>query len=316
MQLWIVPRRRRLATAGLCVALLAAGSATAGPLLDRLAQRRAQTAAEEAEDDAAAIALPDGVRVLRELAYGSDPRQRIDVYLPAAAPLRPARVIFMVHGGAWRVGDKAAAAVVANKLAYWLPRGYVLVSANYRLLPAAPPLQQARDVAAALARAQALAPQWGADGGGFVLMGHSAGAHLVALLAAAPELAREAGARPWLGTVTLDSAALDVVGVMEASHPRFYDRAFGSDAGGWRAVSPAHRLREAPAPLLLVCSSRRREPCPEAQRFAQQVAGVGGRAEVLPQALSHGDINKLLGEQGPYTAAVDNFIAGLAPAGR
>lgn len=43
---------------------------------------------------------------------------------------------------------------------------------------------------------------------------------------------------------------------------------------------------------------------------------MGGRAEVLPQALSHGDINKLLGEPGSYTAAVDNFIAGLAPAGR
>lgn len=56
--------------------------------------------------------------------------------------------------------------------------GYALVSTNYRLSPAAHPLEQADDVARALALVQQQAPQWGADPRRLVLMGHSAGAHL------------------------------------------------------------------------------------------------------------------------------------------
>lgn len=298
--------------------LLSSASVQAGPLRDRLAERRA---AAEAEAEAAALeggdeavaagSLPAGVRVLRDLAYGADARQRMDVYLPAGGPGREARVLFMVHGGAWRLGDKAASRVVENKLARWVPKGDVLVSVNYRMLPGTPPLEQARDVAAALARAQALAPSWGADPAAFVLMGHSAGAHLVALLASDPAFAREAGAQPWLGMISLDSAALDVVRIMEAPHARLYDRAFGESAAGWPVVSPYHRLAGAPQPMLLVCSSRRAVACDQAERYAMRVGALGGRAQVLPQPLSHGDINARLGEPGAYTEAVEAFLATL-----
>ena len=91
-----------------------------------------------------------GTRVERDIAYGADPAQRYDVYLPAhAKPNAP--ILFMVHGGGWRRGDKAYANVVEHKAAHWLSKGYVFVSANNRLLPQADPLQQARDVAAAVA---------------------------------------------------------------------------------------------------------------------------------------------------------------------
>jgi arylformamidase len=76
-------------------------------------------------------------------------------------------------------------------------QGYVLVSTNYRLLPAARPLEQAGDVARALALVQKQAPQWGADPKRLVLMGHSAGAHLAMLLHASPDMAAKAGAQRW-----------------------------------------------------------------------------------------------------------------------
>ena len=41
--------------------------------------------------------------IVRDVAYGSDPAQRFDVYLPPNP--RNAPVIFMVHGGAWKAGD-------------------------------------------------------------------------------------------------------------------------------------------------------------------------------------------------------------------
>ena len=105
--------------------------------------------------------LPPGVRLLRDMAYGSDAAQRFDVYLPPQVPAG-APVLFMVHGGGWRRGDKAMAKVVAHKVARWVPRGIVLVSTNYPLLPV-PPIDQARAVAEALAAAQARAVHWGAN---------------------------------------------------------------------------------------------------------------------------------------------------------
>jgi acetyl esterase/lipase len=284
-------------------------TAQSGALRERLLQRHGATAQHESRGP---VNLPPGARLVQDVAYGSDPRQRFDVYLPAHASAAP--VIFMVHGGGWRRGDKAARGVVQNKVDRWLPRGFVVISANYRLLPDATPLQQAQDVARALALAQRKAQSWGADPRAFILMGHSAGAHLVVLLSAEPALAREQGAQPWLGTVSLDSAALDVVQIMQGRHPRLYDDAFGSQPADWLAASPYQQMRGRMAPFLAVCSSERRESCPRAHDFVRKAKSFGGEARVLEEGLSHGRINAELGLPTDYTDAVERFMRGLSPA--
>ena len=294
--------------------LLATPAALAGPLRDRLMERRAaqqnESFAENASGDTARANLQN-VRVVLDIAYGSEPLQRFDVYAPQPA-VKDAPVILMVHGGAWSKGDKRSTGVFENKVAHWVSRGFILISANYRLLPAATPLQQAEDIARALAVAQQKAAEWGGDRTKFVLMGHSAGAHLVALLAALPMLAQNAGAAPWLGTIALDSAAYDMSQIMAEKHYRFYDQAFGSDPAYWRATSPIHVMQVAPAPFLAVCSSTRPDhPCRQAQAFVQRARGLGAQASVLEQALSHGEINQQLGRQPEYTAAVEAFMRTL-----
>lgn len=142
-------------------------------------------------------------------------------------------------------------------------------------------------------------------------MGHSAGAHLVALLAASPGVAQQQGASPWLGTIALDSAALDVVQIMQSRHASFYDRAFGKDPAYWQAASPRHKLKAGAAPLLLVCSSRRDDSCPQAQQFTAHASALGVQAQVLAQDLSHKGINEELGRPGAYTGAVEAFMASL-----
>lgn len=239
----------------------------------------------------------------RDVAYGSDEDQRFDVYAPLGASGVP--VIFMVHGGGWARGDKAAARVVDNKVAHWLPRGFAIVAVNYRMLPKIDPIEQASDVARALAAAQRQATRWGGDPHKFILMGHSAGAHLIALLAARPGLAASQGVQPWLGAVLLDSGALDVPEIMNGRHPGLYDRAFGSDPAYWQASSPFHQLSRGGPPLLLVCSIRRFDACPQAERFVAKAGSFGTRAEVLRLDLSHGEINSQLGAAPDYTAAVD-----------
>jgi arylformamidase len=250
-----------------------------------------------------------GVRLMRDVPYGEDGRQRMDVYLPRQASGAP--VIFMVHGGAWRLGDKGARAVVENKVAHWVGKGFIFISANYRLLPGTAPVEQAQDIAIALATAQGKAASWGGDPAKFILVGHSAGAHLVALLGASPAMAVKLGARPWLGTVLLDSAALDVVKIMEAKHARLYDRAFGSDPAYWKAASPFQVLAGGATPFLAVCSTRRRDSCSQASRFVARAGSVNARASVLEQDLSHKEINEQLGTEGGYTDAVDSFIGAL-----
>jgi acetyl esterase/lipase len=259
----------------------------------------------------AAMAGPAALRE-RDVAYGSDPRQRFDVYALPQASRAP--VIFMVHGGGWAYGDKGATAVVENKAARWVPAGFVFISVNYRMAPQIAPIEQARDLARALAAAQDKAAAWGGERSRFILMGHSAGAHLVALLNASPAIASQAGASPWIGTVALDGAAFDVPRIMQARHLPLFDRAFGSDPADWRAASPYHRLDKGGPPLLAVCSSQRRDSCMQAHRFAAKAATLGLRAAVLERDLSHRRINESLGEEGDYTNRVEAFMATLDPA--
>lgn len=246
------------------------------------------------------------VRVLHDLAYGPDAKQRFDVYIP---PKPSGPVLFMVHGGAWAFGDKASPDVVRNKVHYWSQRGLVVVSTNYRLLPKTKPLAQAQDVAKALGVAQQKAAEWGADPARFVLMGHSSGAHLVTLLNSAPELAVQAGAKPWRATVSIDSAALDVERLMSNPHSPLHDRAFGKDPADWRAASPFHALGpKVVPPLLFLCSKLRSDSCAQALAFERKASDFKHRIVIWEQFLNHRDINRTLGEPGEYTKAVDAWI--------
>lgn len=261
--------------------------------------------------------LPANAKVSRDLAYGSDPAQAIDVYTTPARTSKP--IIVMVHGGGWKRGDKDSSNVIDGKLAHWLPRGYVFVSVNYRMLPQQDVAGQAADVARALAYVQQHAPEWGGDPGQLTLMGHSAGAHLVALLSADPALAAREGARRWNATVSLDSAALDVGAIMQRRHLGLYDAAFGTDPATWKALSPLQQLTREAVPVLAVCSTLRPDhPCEQAQEYTTKAKSLGVDGGVLPQALKHAQVNRELGAEENYTAAVDRFIAahgaGGAPA--
>jgi acetyl esterase/lipase len=252
------------------------------------------------------IRSPD---VLRDVPYGGDAAQTFDLYMPSRAARRPAPLLVMVHGGGWRRGDKRSHNVVDNKLRYWRGKGYAFASVNYRLQGGVTPLEQAEDVAKALAALQRQAEASGIDPDKIFLMGHSAGAHLVALLGADPALAQAAGARPWLGTVVLDSAALDVVALMERPHLGLYDDAFGASRELWEKASPQAQLKPGAAPFYLVCSTQRRDrPCAQALAFRRKALSMGVQAWISAQDLSHGEINKTLGEKNDYTRAVYDFM--------
>lgn len=287
----------------LAAALLVAQASPAQGLLGR---------AREASRQSHPVALPPGAAAVHDVAYDADPAQRFDVYLPKNA--RSAPVVFYVHGGGWANGDKTNPGL-DNKLRYWLPKGYAVISANYRLVPRAQPLEQARDIARAVAAAQRRAREWNLDPSRFVLMGHSAGAHLVALLGAEPRLLAEAGAHRPLGVVSLDAGALNVPTLMSQRRmPALYRDAFGDDRREWLAASPYHRLGRGALPMLLVCSSERRfptSPCDEGREFAKKAASLGVAMQVLPEPMDHGEINHDLGLPSDYTTTVARYVDSL-----
>jgi acetyl esterase/lipase len=152
------------------------------------------------------------------------------------------------------------------------------------------------------------ATQWG----NLILMGHSAGANIVNLLSSNPQLVTNAGGSPWLGSISLDSAAMDVPKIMSNRHLGVYDEAFDSDLSKWQKASPYHQLTQQARPLLAVCSTQRADkPCAEAQNYKAQAKNFKIHVEVLPQDLSHGEINENLGLDNNYTKAVERFMGSL-----
>lgn len=239
-----------------------------------------------------------------DVSYGQNKNQTLDAYIPANTDNAP--VIIMVHGGAWIIGDKASGSVITNKKSHYIEQGYIFVSINYPLLPEATPDAQAESVAEAISYVQKNASDWGGDANNVIVMGHSAGAHLIALLSNKqdqyPELA------PWSGTVILDSAGLDIVSIMEAGHYNLYDRAFGSDPVYWRDNSPLEQINSQTEPIFIACSTQRDGVCDEANAFALKAKSYDTAVTTYPVNLQHEEINNLLGLPSAYTSAVDDFI--------
>ena len=256
------------------------------------------------------FAQPNEIHMLSDIVYGNSEQQVLDVYYPSTKK-ENAPVIFMVHGGAWRIGDKASRSVVKNKVAHWVSKGFIFVSVNYRMLPKIRPVEQAEDVEKALLFSQKKAREWGGSSEKFILMGHSAGAHLISLIS----VRDNATIKPWLGTVALDSAAYDVTKIMNSkSPPRFYKKAFGKDQIYWEKASPIYMLAGKTPPFLAVCSSKRKDDsCSQARSFIEKAKSYGTHAKLLSVPLSHRKINIELGRDYCYTREVDAFIRKLDP---
>lgn len=114
-----------------------------------------------------------------DIAYGPDPHQQLDVYVPAASSPRPRPLVVFWYGGRWETGDKRDYRFVGATLAQ---QGYVAVLPNYRHYPQVKMAGFMADAAQAGAWAARQGAQFGADPQRLYLMGHSAGAHIAALL--------------------------------------------------------------------------------------------------------------------------------------
>lgn len=248
------------------------------------------------------------ITIKKGLRYGNHSRQALDVYIPEDAKNAP--IILMVHGGAWKIGDKSRPNVVQNKVDKWGQEGFIFVSTNYRLLPV-PPYNQAQDIRKALAFVQKMASSWGGNSRKVILMGHSAGAHLVALTTADPTYAYRVGANPWLGSVIIDTEALDIAKLMQSEHLRLFDQAFTNKPFIWKKSTPYGKLTNQAPPMMVICSTQRDGVCDQAKRFAKKAKSLGVKTKVSEQDFTHKQLNAGLGLDGDYTDEIDSFIQSL-----
>ena len=184
--------------------------------------------------------------VTRDVAYGPDPRQRLDIYAPPGGA-DGAPVVVFVHGGSWATGDKAGYDWAGRALA---SRGYLAVLPNYRLVPEGIYPAMVEDTALAVAWTHANAAQLGGDPSGLAVAGHSAGAYNAMMVAYAPAFLDAAGAPPNIVRAVVNIAGPTDFLPLDTEASR---NAFGHLSGAaLEATQPVNRADAAAPPTLTI----------------------------------------------------------------
>jgi acetyl esterase/lipase len=253
-----------------------------------------------------------------DIAYGEHKLQRLDLYRPIDATGSPTMVY--VHGGGWKRGDKRN---VGEKATFFCQRGWIFVSVNYRLLPLGQHPVNVNDVARAIAWVHDHATEYGGDPGKLFVMGHSAGAHLAALVSTNPKPLREVGKPLTIlkGVIPLDTNAYDLSNLMQSRSRSFYIDLFGEDESNWKDASPAqHVAANQGIPPFLICYSRglagpiNPERSTRANAFAKTLRNAGIPAEVIDASdRNHGEINAWFGraDDEKVTGTAVRFLEGI-----
>lgn len=244
-----------------------------------------------------------GASVSGESVPGVAPRSTsLDIYPPRTGC--PAPVGMWVHGGGWQHGDKKNQ--LTDKIRLFNDKGWILVSVNYRLTdpssaePVVYPTHN-EDVAAAVAWVHDNIAQYGGDPNQIALLGHSAGAQIVASVGTDERYLAAHGLT--LSDVrcvgALDTEGFDVARVASTGNA-IYRAAFGDDPATWADASPMqHIAADKGIPAFLVVErgtpARRRAE----QAFVDALRGAGVPVTVLDAGtLTHGQVNAQIGASG------------------
>lgn len=269
----------------------------------------------------------DGYTLTAGIPYGPGERQRLDVYVPEALS-RPAKVVVFYYGGAWRGGNRGYYRFVGQALA---AEGAIVVVPDYRVYPEVQFPAFVEDAALALRWVQDNIGGMGGDADDLWLIGHSAGAHIAALLitddrylgAAAVERERVQGFVGLAGPYAIDPLRY------RTTRPAFAALTVPDPA------QPITHVDGDEPPMLLLHGGGDGTVWPiNSHAFADRVKAAGGRAEVveypevghigLVLALSEAfrgsgavfrDTLRFLdgGDRDPPTAAIDATTGAPAP---
>jgi arylformamidase len=261
-------------------------------------------------------------RVTRDVPYATaHERQVLDVHAPAGAKNLP--VVFWVHGGGWQTGDKS---MVALKPKAFTDAGFVFVSINHRLLPTVDMSAITGDVARALGWVHKNIAAHGGDPDRLLVMGHSSGGQLAALMCTDDRYAKTEGYSLAMikGCVPVDADTFDVPAIIEMAETRArvhhlplptygHRKKFGDDPAKHRdfsAVTHVARDKGIPPFLILHIAGH-----PDTTAQARRLAAVLGEAAIPVKVVAgrettHASINDNIGlANDPVTKELFAFVA-------
>lgn len=261
--------------------------------------------------------------VKREIRYANDGHERhvLDVYAPANARNLP--VVFWIHGGGWQTGDKSDVAV---KPQWFMDKGFVFVSTNYRLLPKVDMETLTRDVAKACGWVGQHIAEHGGDPKRILVGGHSAGAQLAALICTDPRYLKAEGMnfQSLIGCIPVDGDTYDIPAIIETAETRRrvhhqppatygHREKFGNDPAkhiDFSAVTHVAKDKGIP-PFLILHVVNHPDTSAQAQRFGAVLKAAGIPTTVFgARETTHVRLNDELGlPADPATKALTTFVA-------
>lgn len=235
----------------------------------------------------------------RGLAYAEPKTERrtLDVY--AADKGKELPVVVWIHGGGWQSGNKSE---VHHKPQAFAAKGFVFVSINYRLLPDATIKQMAGDVAKAIRWAHDHARDYGGDPNRLIVMGHSAGAQLAALVCTDERYLKAEGLPLSVikACVPVDGDTYDVpmqIMMVEDRRAKIYRIKFGDEAMQ-KELSPVTHVAKGKniPPFLILHVAEHPETKAQSQRLVKALQEAGISAKTYPaEGKNHTTINNDLG---------------------
>lgn len=259
------------------------------------------------------------VEVLADIPYRDDPeadphKHKLDLYLPKGKTGFP--VLFFVHGGSWSRGDRKLYALVGETFAR---NGIGTVVISYRLSPKVKHPAHIEDVARAFAWTRRNIARHGGRPERILVAGHSAGGHLVSLLATDPKyLAAEKLTQKDI------RAVISISGVYSFVYPDTLEKlenfiglkmttVLGTDHAVYIDASPLRHVTGQEPPFLLLCASNDFPDCDvKSRKFQGRLAKAGVPAE-YHEIPNRGHINimlwLMLWETDPVTQKMLRYIA-------
>ena len=247
--------------------------------------------------------------LVRNIKYATHPKSdpklnMLDIYMPKKGSNSP--VVIWVHGGAFAYGDKE---YVQDKAEYFTSKGYVFVSINYRLSPKVVHPVHVQDVADAIMWIYKNATHYSSDAKRMFLMGHSAGAHLAALVSTDETYIRKSGGDLDViqGVVLLDGAGYDITVLMNDAKSKlaeWYTKAFGDSKKEWEQASPVNYIAAGKKiPTFMIAYAGEREAAEtEAKILSKKLTEAQVENKVFfYQKKNHLTISRELGEEGDKT---------------
>ncbi|MES2473654.1 MAG: alpha/beta hydrolase [Pseudomonadota bacterium] len=207
------------------------------------------------------------------LAYGPDPRQKLDVYVPHGLT-GPAPVLLFFYGGSWSSGSRDQYLAFGQSFA---SKGIVTMVADYRLYPQVKYPAFAEDAARALAWVHAHAREHGGDPARIFVSGHSAGAYNAVMLASEPKFIEAAGGGlDWIRGVIGIAGPYDALPFTERQYIDMFHGANNADS------MPINHVDGKRPPMLLATGTDDTTVRPgNSDRMAAKLKAHGNEAQVI-----------------------------------